>query len=322
MNKGPRCVILSMNLLNWGMYGPVSEVKITKVTDLLERERPRVLCLAEVGRGDALAQLLRPLAARGLDYVVVSEGTPNSRGIGNAILALRDVEVIAPKLQVPMEFSLPQIKLESFEMGGMRLRLSREPLAVMVRVEGRVLAIGFFHPKSKYPEDFKTGDYPRDVRDQTYMGMCKMISSLRNFGQCLLAREFVDRFWEHNPMREEWGIGTSDPRFVLVGDWNANPQEEQRMALRGFLEAGLTADSLLVDPIGTSSTDMRDICTIPWGGFPNSFDAIYVDHRLEPHSEARILPVEPVDFFGMPNAEREHLENQVLDHCPVGLYLK
>jgi len=322
MNNGSRCVILSMNLLNWGMYGAVAEPKVRKVCDLVADSHPQLLCLSEMGPGDAIEQLTRPLAARGLHYDPVSVGTPNSRGIRNVILGRRGVEVLEAKLHVPMELALPPIQLDNFEMGGIRVRLSREPLAVLVRVQGTVLALGFFHPKSKYAEDFKTGDYPKDVPDQTYMGTCKMISSLRNFSQCLLAREFVDRFWEHNPLQSAWGITPSEVRFVLVGDWNANPQEEQRLAVRGYLEGGLSAETLLIDSIGTASTDMKDICTIPWGGTPNSFDAIYIDKRLENVSESRILSVDPVDFFGCPEAERERLENQVLDHCPVGLYLK
>lgn len=328
MNNGVPCVILSMNLLNWGMYGAVAEPKVRQVCGLIADNRPRLLCLSEVGPNDALEQLTRPLAALGLDYHAVSVGTPNSRGIRNAVLALRDVEVLDPNLRVPLELTLPAIQLENFEMGPLRLKLSRQPIAVLVRIPtsdnpaGTVLAVGFFHPKSKFPEDYKTGNYPTDVPDQTYLGVCKMISSLRNFGQCLLAREFVDRFWTHNALKSEWRIAESDVRFVLVGDWNANPQEEQRHALRGYLEGGLSPQSLLMDSIGTASTDMKDICTIAWDGVPNSFDAIYIDRRLEGKAETRILHVEAADLFGYPDAEREHLENEVLDHRPVGLYLK
>lgn len=311
-----------MNLLNWGMYGPVSPAKVKRVTDVVAASRPMVLCLSEVGPNDALAQLTGPLAEQGLEYVPASVGTPNKRGIRNAILVLRGVEVLEPKLVMPTELVLPPIELENFQMGGMRLRLSREPLALLVRAHGTVFAIGFFHPKSKYLEDFQTGQSVGQAPNQTYLGLCKMMSSLRNFGQCLLAREFVDRFFELNPVRAPWAIAPADVRFVLVGDWNANPREEQRLAVRGYLDGGLSADTLLFDLIGASSTDLADICTIPWGGVPNSFDAIYVDTTLRPLSEARIIPVEPVDFFDFANAERERLENEVLDHCPVGLYLK
>lgn len=335
MNNGTGCIVLSMNLLNWGIYGPVAESKVYNVCRLVAESRPQLLCLSEIGPGDAIEQLTRPLQDRGLDYFALSVGKPNKRGIRNAVLATRGIEVLEARLNVPMELTLPRISLENFELGEMRLRLSREPLAVLVRVhtpdtdfntpetrKSFTLAVGFFHPKSKLPEDFVTGEYPKEARDQTYMGICKMISSLRNFGQCLLAREFVDRFWELNPLRPEWDVKPDDVRFVLVGDWNANPQEEQRLALRGYLDGGLPSDTLLVDSIGSASTDMADICTIPWGGKPNSFDAIYVDKRLESVSESRILPVDAVDFFGLPDQERERLENQVLDHRPVGLYLR
>ena len=320
MNESP-CAVLSMNLLNWGMYGAVSSAKVKRVTDVIAESRPMVLCLSEVGPGDALEQLTRPLAERGLDYAPACVGTPNKRGIRNAILVLRGVDVLEPKLAMPTELTIPPIKLESFEMGGMRLRLSREPLALLVRAHGLVLAIGFFHPKSKYLEDFQTGQSVEAAANQTYLGLCKMMSSVRNFGQCLLAREFVDRFFDLNPLRDAWGVAAADVRFVLVGDWNANPQEEQRLAVRGYVDAGLSSDTLLHDLIAGMSTDMADLCTIPWGGTPNSFDAIYVDAALRPHSEARIIPVDPVDFFDHPHDERERLENEVLDHCPVGLYL-
>jgi hypothetical protein len=322
MNNGTRCLVLSMNLLNWGMYGKVAPAKVEKVCAVIAQSRPQILCLSEVGPDDAVEQLTAPLAAAGLDYFPVSVGQPNTRGIRNAILGLRGVEVLEPRLAVPMELTLPDIRLESFEMGGMKLRLSREPLAVLVRIEGKVLAIGFFHPKSKYPEDYRTGKMVEQVPNQTFLGVCKMVSSLRNFGQCLLAREFVDRFAELNPLKPGWGVEPGEVRFVLVGDWNANPQEEQRQAVRGYLDGGMSPDTLLIDCIGTASTDMRDICTIPWNGNPNSFDAIYIDRRLELLSEARIIPVDPVDFSSYPDPEREKLENEVLDHCPVGLYLK
>lgn len=311
-----------MNLLNWGMYGPVSPAKVKRVTDVVAESRPMVLCLSEVGPGDAIEQLTGPLAERGLEYVPASVGTPNKRGIRNAILVLRDVDVLESKLAMPAELTVPPIALESFHMGGIRLRLSREPLAVLVRAQGTVLAIGFFHPKSKYLEDYQTGQSVGAAPNQTYLGLCKMMSSLRNFGQCLLAREFVDRFFEYNPLRSHWGVTQSEVRFVLVGDWNANPLEEQRLAVRGHVDGGLSADTLMFDLIGGASTDLADICTIPWGGVPNSFDAIYVDTTLRPLSEARIIPVEPVDFFGIPDDERTRLENEVLDHCPVGLYLR
>lgn len=313
---------MTMNLLNWGMYGPVAPPKVRRVTEVIVEARPQVLCLSEVGPDDAVAQLLAPLEAHGLAYETLSVGRPNKRGIRNVIMAARGVEVLEPKLAMPLELTVPPISLESFQMGGMRLRLSREPLAVLVRVQGRVLAIGFFHPKSKYLEDFRTGDGVSDAPDQTYLGLCKMISSLRNFGQCMLAREFVDRFFHHNPWREGWGCAPEEVRFVLVGDWNANPQEEQRLALRGYAEGGLAADTLMHDLVGSASTDLADICTIPWGGSPNSFDAIYVDATLRAVAEARIVPVDPVDFHDFSYDERERLENEVLDHCPVGLYLR
>ncbi len=322
MNNGSTCAVLSMNLLNWGMYGPVAPVKVEKVCNVILQHAPALLCLSEVGPGDALPWLVDPLASRGLVYETLSVGKPNARGIRNAILRRPEVEVLSSRLNVPTEFTLPAITLENFEMGEMRLRLSREPLAVLVRIGGHVLAVGFFHPKSKYPEDYRTGRYPQTAKDQTFLGTCKMISSLRNFGQCLLAREFVDRFTTHNPTDEAWNCSPKDIHFALVGDWNANPQEEQRAALRGFPEAGLLADTLLADPIGTSSTDMRDICTIPWGGMWNSFDAIYVDHRLAAISDARIIPVDALDLAGLSSEDRDRVENESLDHCPVGLFLK
>ena len=322
MTENGQCLVLSMNLLNWGMYGAVSPAKVRLVCDCLADTRPDLLCLSEVGPNDALEQLTGPLQERGLRYVPVSVGEPNKRGIRNAVLGREGLEVVAARLRVPRELVIAPLKFDNFELGGMRLSLSREPLAVLVRTCGMTLAVGFFHPKSKLPEDPVTGKSPESVRDQAEYGLCKLMSSMQNFGQCLLAREWVDRFWEHNPPGEDWNTAPGDVRFVLVGDWNANPQEEQRRALQGYPEAGLPRQTLLVDALARSTTDVAEICTIPWGGFPSSFDAILVDHVLEPLTSMRILQVNPVDFYGLPDAEREKLENEVLDHCPVGLFLK
>ncbi|MBM3465154.1 MAG: hypothetical protein FJX76_23910 [Armatimonadetes bacterium] len=322
MSVNGRCLVLSMNLLNWGVYGAVGAEKVARVCDVVASQRPHVLCLSEIGPGDAIEQLTRPLAQAGVVYNAVSIGYPNQREIRNVVLVRDDVEVLEPQLKVPQEIEVEPIDLDTFQMGGMKLRLSREPLAVLVRVEGHVLAIGFFHPKSKFPEDIRTGKYPKDVPNQTYFGICKMISSLRNFGQCLLARKWVDCFWELNPLKPSWGIAPEALRFVLVGDWNSNPQEEQRLALRGYADAGLSTETLMRDDIGTGSTDLAAICTIPWNGWPNSFDAILVDQKLGEVTEARIFPIEVVDLFGYPDPERDKLENDVLDHRPVGLYLK
>ena len=322
MTANGRCLVLSMNLLNWGMYGAVSEAKVRLVCDCLAEARPELLCLSEVGPHDALEQLTVPLRARGLHYAPVAVGEPNKRGIRNAILGREGLEVIEARLRVPRELVIPTVKFDHFEMGGIRLSLSREPLAVLVRTCGLTLAVGFFHPKSKLPEDPVTGKSPESVRNQTEYGVCKLMSSLQNFGQCLLAREWVDRFWELNPPAPHWNAAEGDVRFVLVGDWNANPQEEQRRALQGYAEAGLPPETLLVDSLARSTTDVAQICTIPWGGAPSSFDAILVDHALEPLARTRILAVDPVDFYDVPFEERERLENEVLDHCPVGLFLQ
>lgn len=322
MSTTPTCLVLSMNLLNWGMYGPVAPAKVRAVVDVVRASRPLVLCLSEVGPDDAVAQLTGPLSEQGLIYEVASVGTSNKRGIRNAILTLRGVEVLEPKLAMPLELTIPPIDLESFQMGGMRLRLSREPLGVLVRAHGLVVAVGFFHPKSKYLEDFRNGDGVSQAPHQTFLGLCKMMSSLRNFGQCMLAREFVDRFSELNPTKAEWGVSEGDIRFVLAGDWNANPQEEQRQALGGYVDGGLTAETLLHDVIGGLSTDLDQVCTIRWAGNPSSFDAIYVDARTREHTFARIVPVDLVDLFGLPPEERDRVENETLDHCPVGLFLE
>jgi hypothetical protein len=322
MMNGRACIILSFNLLNWGVYGAVGSAKIERVKKVIVENAPDIMCLSEVGPNDAIEQLTGPLGDAGLHYRPIAVGYPNSREIRNVILGKDSVEIIEPRLHVPVELNIPPIDLENFTMGGATLKLSREPLAALVRVRDYVLAIGFFHPKSKFPEDIATGKYPENIPNQTYFGMCKMISSLRNFGQCLLAREWVDRFWEYNPMQPQWKITTGDVHFALVGDWNANPQEEQRIALQGYPDAGLSPDTLLIDGIGSASTDMADICTIPWNGVPNSFDAILVDSKLGQKTEARIIAVDTVDLFGYEQKERDQLENDVLDHRPVGLFLK
>jgi hypothetical protein len=311
---------MSFNLLNWGMYGAVGSTKVERACDIIGPNPPAVLCLSEMGPEDAVEQLTRPLAEQGVHYRPVASGQPNKRGIRNCMLALDHVEVLDPRLVVPQELELPPISLTSFTMGGMKVRISREPIAALVRIHGTVMAIGFFHPKSKMPEDYRTGKQPTEVPDQSFIGACKMISSLRNFAQCLLARQWVDRFWTYNPLRSEWGVTADDVRFVVLGDWNANPQEEQRVALRGYSDVGLPASTLLIDHIAASSTDLATLNTIPWGGAPSSFDAILVDPRLAQRACSRIVDIEVRDLFGLPWEEREQVENHVFDHRPVALY--
>ena len=320
MNTSGHCAILSMNLLNWGMYGPVSPAKVKAACDVIAPNPPDVLCLSEMGPGDAIDQLVEPLARCGVRYRLARAGTPNKRGIRNVMLAREDVEVLEPSLVVPQELVIPPIELSSFTMGGMTVRISREPIAMLVRLGNKVCAIGFFHPKSKMTEDYTTGRFPESVPDQSFAGACKMISSLRNFAQCLLARQWVDRFAEHNPHRAAWGVKPEEIHHVVLGDWNANPQEEQRVALRGYPDVGLPASTLLIDHIAASSTDLAAINTIPWGGQPSSFDAILVDSRLAEAAVSRVVPIDVVDLYGLPWAEREVVENGVFDHRPVGLY--
>lgn len=265
------------------------ETRVKIIRPMLERMRADIVCFQEVhGQdpppGDRGPRSLRALATllehtRYADFTLSSttlKGKPDVERFRNLVVASHPDYLVEEVTEIENTLvSPPKYALVTSDRDEPLIDVKWERPTLYVRLRKGVedpLHILNVHFKSKNPTSIQ-GQGPTNFRWKTASGWAEgyFLSSMKRVGAALEARIFIDGIFD----REE------DPKIMICGDFNAEPDEVPVMAIRGRTEETGNPDlnPRVMHPVALSIAKSRRF-TLYHHGKANLLDHMVVSRRL------------------------------------------